>query len=184
MRWKNGGGMTTEIAVSPAGAGLDDFDWRVSMARIEGDGPFSLFAGIDRTLAILEGAGIFLCVADRIPIGLTRASQPLPFPADTPTRAGLIDGPITDLNVMTRRGRLTHSVERLALATSVAIACDAENTLILCADGTVVANADTAVQLAPLDVLLLDRGSAEVRVDPLSPSTLFAIRIRPAARND
>jgi environmental stress-induced protein Ves len=32
--WKNGGGSTTEIAVQPAGASLDDFDWRVSMARV------------------------------------------------------------------------------------------------------------------------------------------------------
>ena len=30
MPWKNGGGETTEIAVSPPGAGLDDFDWRVA----------------------------------------------------------------------------------------------------------------------------------------------------------
>ena len=57
MPWKNGGGETTEIAVFPAGAGLDDFDWRVSMARVESSGPFSVFPGIDRTLAILEGEG-------------------------------------------------------------------------------------------------------------------------------
>ncbi|TIN81446.1 MAG: HutD family protein, partial [Mesorhizobium sp.] len=60
MPWKNGGGVTTEIAVSPSGAGLDDFDWRVSMARVELSGPFSQFAGIDRTLAVLEGEGIVL----------------------------------------------------------------------------------------------------------------------------
>ncbi|MDP1908248.1 MAG: HutD family protein, partial [Hyphomicrobium sp.] len=32
MPWKNGGGETTEIAISPEGAALDSFDWRVSMA--------------------------------------------------------------------------------------------------------------------------------------------------------
>ena len=32
MPWKSGGGETIEIAVDPAGAGLDDFDWRVSLA--------------------------------------------------------------------------------------------------------------------------------------------------------
>jgi environmental stress-induced protein Ves len=53
--WKNGGGSTTEIAVAPMGASLDDFDWRVSMARVASDGPFSEFAGIDRTLDILKG---------------------------------------------------------------------------------------------------------------------------------
>ena len=50
MPWKNGGGETAEIAVSPPGAALDDFDWRLSMARVETDGPFSAFPGIDRTL--------------------------------------------------------------------------------------------------------------------------------------
>ena len=44
MPWKNGGGETTEIAVSPEAAGLDRFDWRVSMARVARNGPFSEFA--------------------------------------------------------------------------------------------------------------------------------------------
>ena len=56
MPWKNGGGTTIEIAVSPHGAGLDDFDWRVSMAHVASHGPFSLFPNIDRTLAVLSGA--------------------------------------------------------------------------------------------------------------------------------
>jgi len=50
MPWKNGGGETVEIAISPQGAGLADFDWRVSMATVASDGPFSVFPGIDRTL--------------------------------------------------------------------------------------------------------------------------------------
>ena len=65
MPWKNGGGETTEIAVSPEGAGLDDFAWRISMARVDGDGPFSAFAGVDRTLSILEGEGLRLEIAGR-----------------------------------------------------------------------------------------------------------------------
>jgi environmental stress-induced protein Ves len=59
MPWKNGGGQTTEIAVS-AGASLADFDWRVSIAEINADGPFSAFAGVDRTLVLLSGAGVRL----------------------------------------------------------------------------------------------------------------------------
>jgi environmental stress-induced protein Ves len=58
MPWKNGGGTTIEIARSPEppeGAGLDDLDWRVSMARVDGPGPFSRFEGVDRTLAVLDG---------------------------------------------------------------------------------------------------------------------------------
>ncbi len=60
MPWKNGGGETVEIAVFPPGAGVDDFDWRISMATVASDGPFSIFPGIDRTLSILDGAGLSL----------------------------------------------------------------------------------------------------------------------------
>ncbi|RUU10282.1 HutD family protein, partial [Mesorhizobium sp. M7A.T.Ca.TU.009.01.3.2] len=74
MPWKNGGGVTTEIAVSPSGAGLDDFDWRVSMARVELSGPFSQFAGIDRTLAVLEGEGIVLEIASHPPTSINRTT--------------------------------------------------------------------------------------------------------------
>jgi environmental stress-induced protein Ves len=110
MKWKNGGGETAEIAVFPENAALDDFDWRVSMATVVSDGPFSSFPGVDRTLSILEGEGIVLRVEGRIPIGLTSRSSPLTFPADVATSAALIAGPITDLNVMTRRGRYRHRV--------------------------------------------------------------------------
>jgi len=60
MPWKNGGGSTTELAVFPEGAGLDEFYWRLSMAQVSSDGAFSHFAQIDRTLAILTGQGLVL----------------------------------------------------------------------------------------------------------------------------
>ena len=60
MPWKNGAGRTTEIAVHPPGAALDTFAWRVSIADVERDGPFSRFPGIDRTIVLLEGAGMRL----------------------------------------------------------------------------------------------------------------------------
>ncbi len=48
MPWKNGSGETAEIAIWPDGVALDAFDWRISMARVAADGPFSAFAGVDR----------------------------------------------------------------------------------------------------------------------------------------
>ena len=112
MKWRNGGGETAEIAVSPEDAGLDDFDWRVSMARVESAGPFSLFPGVYRTLSILEGEGVVLDIEGRLPVRLTGVSEPYGFPADVAVHAGLVGGPITDLNVMTRRGRHAHRVTR------------------------------------------------------------------------
>jgi environmental stress-induced protein Ves len=183
MPWKNGGGTTTEIAVSPDGAGLDDFDWRVSMARIEQDGPFSSFPGIDRTLSILEGEGIILHVADRVPIGLTSASEPLPFPADVATGARLIAGPITDLNVMTRRSRVSHSVERLAVADVVEFAAEADAMLVLCHQGQVRIGGLDEKALGPLDTLIVDASLPSIRLTSDAPASIFVVRIRVAGRN-
>src|ERR1700724_4705436 len=72
--WKNGGGSTTEIAAAPFGATLDNFDWRVSMARVASDGPFSEFAGIDRTLAVVKGGGLELTIGGGAPVMLQRGS--------------------------------------------------------------------------------------------------------------
>lgn len=60
MPWKNGGGETREIAIFPPAANLDTLDWRISMAVVAQDGPFSSFPGIDRTLCVIEGAGMEL----------------------------------------------------------------------------------------------------------------------------
>ena len=86
MPWKNGRGETVEIAVYPQGAGLGDFGWRLSMAGVTEDGDFSVFQGIDRSLAILSGDGIVLDVAGQ-PHRLTMDAAPLAFPADAPASA-------------------------------------------------------------------------------------------------
>lgn len=112
MPWKNGLGVTIEIAAGPEGASLDAIDWRVSMARVETAGPFSLFPGIDRTLAVLEGQSLTLEIAGRNPVRLDQDSAPYAFPADVATFGTPDAGGILDLNVMTRRGRWRHRVRR------------------------------------------------------------------------
>ena len=113
MPWKNGGGETIEIAVSPPRASLDDFHWRVSMAHVAAAGPFSAFPEIDRTLAVIDGTGITLRLAGRGEVQLGRDDAPFAFPGDLPVDAELVDGAIDDLNVMTRRGRYRHLLSRL-----------------------------------------------------------------------
>src|ERR1700689_272768 len=80
--WKNGGGSTTEVAVAPAGASLDNFDWRVSLARVASDGPFSEFPGIDRSLAVVKGEGLVLSIGQHAPLTLSRGSEPISFFGD------------------------------------------------------------------------------------------------------
>lgn len=111
--WKNGGGVTREIAVGPAGAGLETFDWRVSLAEVSEPGAFSMFPGVDRTLTVLDGQ-LRLVFAEAPPVTLTSASPPLAFPADIDCHGVPVGGPAVDLNVMVRRDRYRASVERLA----------------------------------------------------------------------
>ncbi|MBX5164214.1 MULTISPECIES: HutD family protein [unclassified Rhizobium] len=157
MPWKNGGGETVEIAVSPEDAGLGGFDWRVSMATVATDGPFSIFPGIDRTLAILDGNGMLLDIEGRTPALLTMADDPLAFPADIPVAARLEDGAITDLNVMTRRNGFAHTLIRLAVDGGKTVPLPSSTCLLLCHRGTLSFRRDGETgALAAGDALLIN----------------------------
>jgi hypothetical protein len=182
MPWKNGGGETVEIAVSPEKASLADFDWRVSMATVATDGPFSSFPGIDRTLSILQGNGMRLMIEGCEPALMTGETAPLPFPADVATSATLVDGPIVDLNVMTRRGRLTHTVQRVALDHPHRAESLGGMTLVLCHGGALRLTAgDATADLAAGDTAVLT-GAASLTIEPAASAVLFLITIdKPAA---
>jgi environmental stress-induced protein Ves len=101
--WKNGGGLTREIVCQPPGTALLDFDWRVSIAQIASDGPFSAFPGIDRVITLLDGAGVQL-ESGGVEHRLDTPLRPFAFAGDWPLECHLLAGPCDDLNVMTRRG--------------------------------------------------------------------------------
>jgi environmental stress-induced protein Ves len=104
MPWKNGGGITTEIWVSPEGSGLAGapFDWRVSIADVATDGPFSKFAGYDRLIMLLDGEGMRLETEESGDIALTRY-RPAAFSGDWTVAGKLIAGPVRDFNLMVAR---------------------------------------------------------------------------------
>ncbi|MDV4178348.1 HutD family protein [Rhizobium brockwellii] len=163
MPWKNGKGETVEIAVFPPGASINDFDWRVSMATVAEDGPFSIFPGIDRTLAILDGNGMVLDVEGSTGVLLTTASDPLAFAADIPVAARLQDGAITDLNVMTRRDGLTHTLIRIDVDGSKTVPLPPSTCLFLCHRGTLSFRRDGETgALAAGDALLIEDAAATV----------------------
>jgi environmental stress-induced protein Ves len=114
VQWKNGGGVTREIACYPAGADFQSFEWRISIADIACDGPFSDFSGIDRVITLLSGNGIRLVSRQGDKGGidhlLSDPFQPFDFSGDLPITAKLLDGPCEDFNVMTRRGICTAQV--------------------------------------------------------------------------
>ena len=174
MRWKNGGGETTEIMVSPDGAALDDFDWRVSMAHVASDGPFSLFPGIDRTLAVLSGNGVRLRVDGIGDVNLTTTVGPFPFPADVAAGADLIDGPIHDLNVMSRRGVVRHTLSRMNVTKPIRITVPGDAMLLFIQGGAATIKTDDSQEiLADGDSVLLTAGDAAVTITASTTLTLY-----------
>lgn len=109
--WKNGGGTTREIAVFPPGAGMEDFLWRLSMAKVEVTAPFSSFPGIDRTLAVISGT--LQLAGPAVDVVLDAGSPPFPFNGGSAVAGGPLDGPVLDFNAMARRQRFSCVMRRL-----------------------------------------------------------------------
>lgn len=123
MPWANGGGSTRQVAIDPPGATLAGaFRWRVSIAQIASDGPFSRLPGIDRAMWLVRGNGVRLDVDGR-EVVLAHSRQRIDFPGEAAVRCELLGGPCEDSNVMTARDRVT------AVADVVELAADAVHPL-------------------------------------------------------
>jgi environmental stress-induced protein Ves len=179
MRWKNGGGETIEIAIEPERASLDAFDWRVSMARVAASGPFSIFPQVDRTLAILEGAEMILRLPGEAVVPLGQGSEPYAFPADIPVDATLTNGEITDLNVMTRRGRVRHCLRRMPIAAPISLSLGADKVLMLAHRTAVQLKADgTLAHLPAGDSAVVDGSETAIEVAPaFAAATIFVVQL-------
>ncbi|MGH8373437.1 MAG: HutD/Ves family protein [Gammaproteobacteria bacterium] len=116
MSWKNGGGVTRELAVYPADAGLggNPFLWRISIADVAADGPFSAFPGYDRSIMLIAGKGMELTMQDEPSVQVSSHYRPLRFSGDVQTRCRLLDGPVRDFNVMSARGKFGHRCEAIS----------------------------------------------------------------------
>jgi environmental stress-induced protein Ves len=158
--WKNGGGSTTEIAIGPPESGFEDFDWRVSLATIEKDGAFSLFPGVDRTLALVEGHGMTLDI-DGDPILITDGDPVVAFDGSSQVNAKLSRGGSTDFNVMTRSERCYHTFGRRRLSGDSTFVARADVTVLFLAEGDTLElrNEQERIGLVRYDAVVLDPGS-------------------------
>ncbi len=185
MPWKNGGGSTTELAIFPHGANLENFVWRLSSARVAAAGPFSHFAGIDRSLAILSGDGLILHGKDDcdVPtrIRLDPSSRPCRFPGELAIHAELCGSPVLDLNLMTRRDVCEHSMHRLTAGEHQVDASDTPQILVYCAAGT--ATLDSSEGLQAGDLVLFEeaqeRDGIRFELKAEEAATLYLMRIVP-----
>ncbi|MEU9120400.1 HutD family protein [Streptomyces sp. NPDC048506] len=165
--WSNGGGVTREVAVHPPGAGWDAFVWRVSLADVTRDGPYSPLSGVRRILTVVDGDGLELTV-DGTPHLLPGRHRPFSFSGAAATASRLLAGPVVNLNVMVREGRAAATVEMVRGSRAVAPG-PGRDVLVVAVAGEVRLGT-SGPRLARFDAALLtgggaDPGPVELRVD-------------------
>ncbi len=165
--------MTCEIMRFPQDSSLESFDWRVSVATVQQGGAFSLFPGIDRSLAILEGKGIALDIGGALQ-QLTPRDPVLRFDGAADVHSTLVDGDIVDFNVMTRRTAYTHTLERLAVTGQTALPCDALTLLYVINGSCSLSGAD---KLRAGDAVLFDEADSP-RVLHSNAAKVMLVRLR------
>ncbi|HEY5810003.1 MAG TPA: HutD family protein [Povalibacter sp.] len=114
MPWRNGGGVTYEIAREPQ-AGTE-FTWRLSLALIECSGPFSSFAGYQRAIALVSGDGCLLHGIEQQPVSLRKTGDLKLFPGGVAVACELVRGPCCDLNLMIREPGSIIAARHISLA--------------------------------------------------------------------
>jgi uncharacterized protein len=118
--WKNGGGVTIDIAEQE---GL----WRFGRTPITSPGPFSDYSGFDRIQIIVRGRGLVLQTPDG-ELNLRRPFVPVRFAGETPITSRLEAGAVDVVNLIGRRDAvriqldLTQTRGDLALAPGVHLA--------------------------------------------------------------
>jgi uncharacterized protein len=183
-RWRNGFGWTREIlrwpsTVRPEAA--DDWDWRLSIAEIERDGPFSTFDGVDRELVLLHGNGVRLRFDD----GEVRDVEPphgrVRFPGERAVSGELIDGTTHDFNLMWRRDRIdAHLWHRPLVGSMVLFVEPGETWAVHVLSGrTDAADGSDRVAAAMGDTLLLSATAGRARFALDGGGEVLVIRLRP-----
>lgn len=139
VRWRNDGGWTREIAagratspttVAPDAVGAQ-WDWRISVAEIEQDGPFSPFPGIDRCLVLLEGPGMALDFATGVRERIVPARPRIDFAGEDDIQCHLLEGPTRDFNAMWRRSVLSAHVEQASVEGSMGTEMDEDGVAVV-----------------------------------------------------
>jgi environmental stress-induced protein Ves len=159
VRWKNGGGWTSELAAAPVGA--DPFEWRISVAEIESDSAFSTFPGCDRHIALLDGGGMQIYFDEAAPIRLEQRLKFFQFSGEWNARGRLLGGPVRDFNVIVRRDAFAAEVLHRPLVGPMVFLPEAKTTWFVYLLAGQAALKDVAgMEMSAGESLLLEAGDA------------------------
>lgn len=155
-RWRNGAGETAVVAAGPDASAPR---WRVSVATLEQSGPFSRFAGIDRTLVPMGGTRLTL-VVDRARHDVA-PGEPFAFSGEAEVTAE-VHQPGRVLNLMTADETSPGKVDVRSAAAGLSVGGTASMiALVAVVDGQVVVR-------SPGEDVLLTVGDAAVLDGPVS----------------
>ena len=185
-RWRNGAGWTREVHAHMLADG-SGWDWRLSIAEIDQDAPFSAFPGVERELVLLEGNGLRLRFDDGGLVELHPPHDRLRFAGERALRGELVDGPTRDFNLMWRRDAVHARLWHRPLVGSMVLFADPGSTwaLHVLAGQVRLRGDDASIDAMQGDTLLLPGGAGVRRRHPLDGGgELLVIRVTPAGADD
>ena len=165
--WANGRGTTAIVARAPD---TDDWSWRLSLADVVENGPFSSLPGIDRWIAVARGGRMALQAG--APDGfmstvLDETHGAVSFSGDGDTSCRVLGGPLVDVNLMLRRGHVTGAMDVYELGAGERWSLPARAVVVLSGRVELVAVGDVAAGVvldgATFDAVVID-GSQDALV--------------------
>lgn len=161
-----------------AGADAGTWRWRVSLATIERDAPFSRFPGVDRVSLLLAGTELALEEANgqrRLRLGLYQSAS---YDGDTEHFAHVLGAPLQCLNVMTMRGQCQARLQLVSQPTRAQGECVM---LVLKGSFSVSDGAGRDKESLLPDHGLVTPAQSQMRVVPLTPDSLLTLATFTAA---
>lgn len=168
--WKNGGGVTRTLSSRRSEYGTI---WRISVADIEKDGPFSVFPGIDRVSVLMRGPGLRL-IGDGVSLNFPELGSKAKYCGEAQLEARLGGSPARFLNIMTQNNRATAQV----LLQQHTCSCAANRVIaVVVLLGRVTAKCQNgcAITLDPGEGLEVTRPGIELDIDANSSDTCWAV---------
>lgn len=174
--WKNAAGITREIAREGSD---DDWRWRVSIAEVIAEAPFSSFPGVDRVLVLLEGEGIELDFEDGRTFEVLPPFGHIRFEGEAALIGKPKDGATRDFNLMWQRAHLDAKFEVRPLVGSLVLFASADETWILHLAAGSVRLLDSDETLSRGDTLVVG-GNTRSKLRLEGSGTAFLIRLSPS----
>ena len=175
QRWQNGGGITHQLCRQDDEQGML---WRVSIAEVASDGPFSRFDNIDRIIMLLTGAGFSLHGVGAKPQVLDAPLMPFAFAGETAIHCTLLNGPVRDFNLMTRRGAVQAQLQVLTIGSAVQTLPLSAQTLVYVASGKLdIVAGNQRITLAEQHTLSLSNEAGTVQLSSSDNAQVIIIGI-------